>query len=73
MVISGVSDLPEGTVGLQQGVLSLHYITITDLVLGLVVTSVWVGYGVRVVVFRVGLGKRNRKLVISMTQIFKFF
>lgn len=72
MVISGVSDLPEGTVGLQQGVLSLHYITITDLVLGLVVTSVWVGYGVRVVVFRVGLGKRNRKLVILLIEIFKF-
>ena len=71
MVISGVRDLPEGTVRLQQRVFSLHYITITDLVLGLVVTSVRVGYGVRVVVFGVGLRKNTFILGDVMKSTFR--
>lgn len=44
MVISSISDLAEGTIGLQKRVFSLDYIAVTGLVLGLVVTSVRVGY-----------------------------
>lgn len=44
VVISSISDLAEGTIGLQKRVFSLDYIAVTGLVLGLVVTSVRVGY-----------------------------
>lgn len=46
VVVSSVGDLPERAIRLQQGVFSLHDIAVTVLVLGLVVTSVGVLYGV---------------------------
>lgn len=55
MIVSRVFDLAERAIRLQQRVLSLHDVTVARLVLGLVVTSVGVRYGVRVVVFRVSL------------------
>ena len=55
MVIGGVGHLAEGAIRLQQRVLSLHHITIAALVLGLVVASVRVLHGVRVLVFGVRL------------------
>lgn len=66
VVIGGVSDLAEGTIGLEQRVFSLHDITIADFVLGLVVTSVGVRDWVGVVVFRVGLERREILFDIEM-------
>lgn len=57
VVVSGVGDLAERTVRLQQGVFALHDIAITDLVLGLVVASVRVFHRVGVLVFGVSLQK----------------
>lgn len=55
MVISCVRDFTEGAIRLEQRVLSLHYISISALVLRFVVSGVRIFHGVRVVVFRVGL------------------
>ena len=55
MVISGVGDLAEGTIGLEQRVFTLDDVTVADFMLFLVVTSVGVGYGVRVIIFGMGL------------------
>lgn len=57
VVVSSVSDLPEGAIRLQQGIFSFHDITVTVLVLGLVVTSMGVLHGVRVLIFGVSLWK----------------
>lgn len=59
VVVSGVLNLAYGTVGLNQGVASMNGATVAGLVLGLVVTSVRVSHGVRVVVFGVGLESHN--------------
>ena len=42
VVVSGVGDLTEGAIRLQQRVFSLHDVTVASFVLGLVVTGVWV-------------------------------
>ena len=55
MVISGVGNLAEGTIGLEQRVFTLDDVTVADFMLFLVVTSVGVGYGVRVIIFGMGL------------------
>lgn len=55
MVVSSVGDFPEGAIGLQEGVFSLHDVTVAVLVLRLVVTSMGVLNGVRVLVFWVSL------------------
>lgn len=55
MVVSGVLDLADGTVRLNQGVASMDGATVAGFVLRLVVASVRVSHGVRVVVFGVGL------------------
>lgn len=59
VVVSGVLDLANGTVRLNQGVASMNGATVAGFVLGLVVTSVRVSHGVRVVVFGVGLESHN--------------
>lgn len=70
MVISGVGDLAEGAIGLKQRVLSLHDVTIANLMLCLVVTSVGVRYGIGVIVFGVGL-KLIEKVFIRLIIIVK--
>lgn len=55
VVIGGVLHGPDGAVGLEQGVGALHDVAITELLLLLVVAGVPVRYGVRVLVFGVGL------------------
>jgi hypothetical protein len=55
VVVSGVGDLTEGAIRLEQGVFTLHNISITFLVLGLVVSGVGVFHGVRVSVFGMSL------------------
>lgn len=59
MVISGVRDLAEGTIGLQQRVFSLDDITIAALMLGFVITGMGVLHGVGVMIFRVGLLRKT--------------
>jgi len=46
VVISGVVDSPDGAIGLHQGVVSLHHITVPSLGLALLVPGVMVGYAV---------------------------
>lgn len=60
VVVSGVLDLADRTVRLNQGVASMDGATVTGLVLRLVVTSVGVRHGVRVVIFGVGLELHNK-------------
>lgn len=55
VVISGVLNLADGTVRLNQGVAAVDGATVTGLVLGLVVTSVGVSHRVCVVIFGVRL------------------
>lgn len=55
MVISGVFDLADGAVRLDQGIESMDSIAIAGFVLRLVVTGVRVSHGVSEVVFGVGL------------------
>lgn len=62
--VGGVVDGTHGTVGLHQGVLTLDYITVTTLRLGLVVAGVRVRHAVLEGVFGVGL---------SSTTIFKLY
>lgn len=55
MVVSGVSNPAERAIRLEQGILSLHDITIASLVLGFMVAGVGIFHGVRVAVFRMSL------------------
>lgn len=55
VVVSGVFYFAYGTVRLDQGVASMYSTTVAALMLGLVVTGVGIGNGIRVVVFRVRL------------------
>jgi hypothetical protein len=59
VVVSRVRDLAEGAIRLEQGVFTLHYISVAAFVLGLVVAGMGVSHGVRVVV----LGVRLRKII----------
>jgi hypothetical protein len=59
MLISHILYPKNGTVGFVQRVLSLDYISIPSLVLGLDITSVVVLYTVLELIFRVGLNNRN--------------
>lgn len=58
VVIGGVFYFADGTVRFDEGVASVHGTTVAAFVLGLVVTGVGVGNGVREVVF----GMRLKKL-----------
>jgi hypothetical protein len=51
--VSGVLNLADGAIGLDQGVVAVHDVSVAALVLGLVVAGVGVGHGVREVVFGV--------------------
>lgn len=55
MIVSGVFDLADGTIGLHQRVESMDSVTVAGLVLRLVVSGVGVRYGVREVIFGVSL------------------
>lgn len=55
MGISGVFDLADGAIRLDQGVVSMDSVAIAGLMLRLVVTGVRVSNGVREVVFGVSL------------------
>lgn len=57
MVVSGVFNFANGTVGFNQRVAAVNCTSVAALVLGLVVTSVGVSHRVRVVVFWVRLKK----------------
>lgn len=46
LVVGGVVDFPESAVGLLEGVVSLHDVSVSALVLALDVVSVWVVYAV---------------------------
>jgi len=51
VIISGVMDSTDGTISFMEGVGALYYITITDFLLGFLVTGVCVSYSVVEFVF----------------------